>query len=143
MFKLLFRMAMFGLGMALLLDTVLPAIQETLHVDQHTSHSKTERDAMTNRSSKSTSYKLVLVGGQIHSCEVGYMAYTSVSDGEEVIVKASKIFHTCAQITTTDNSQVIYDYNFWRIFKAIVAGFFIACAFGWVRLDALGAFNTR
>ncbi len=127
MIKLLFRIALFFIGVALLLDIGLPTRTETLHVDQHSSNVDTSVDRNGQRAND-TSYKLHFVGRHVSTCSVGYQTYGRLKDGDTVDVKTTKISRNC--ILITQGGDVIDSDKHWKIIALVMGCLTIATALG-------------
>lgn len=130
MLKMLFRLALFLGGCVLLLETALPTVQEHTTVDRHVS---TERSAPGLGVGHDTQYVLNFFGSRLHSCDVGYVAYSTAKDGDALLVRYSKIFKTCVQLDRA--GETIYEATHWRAFSGIGAAVLILIALGVIRSD--------
>lgn len=131
MIKLLSRFLLFILAILMLCDSGLPARQEDLRVDQHTSH--VEHSHQPHGRWADTSYELHFVGGHLSSCSVGYSAYNSLKDGDAVNVRSTRVLGNCIEIRR--GSETIETGKYWRWFGLIIGLVFLAMAFGWIKSD--------
>lgn len=128
MLKFLVRIAFFVIGVALILDAVLPLRVERLQVDRHTSEMRTDHGAATP---VEIVYKIHLVGGVPSSCSVGYAAYSTLQDGDAVEVQSTKLLRNCVRMTR--GAQVVDFSRYWR-WLAVASGLLLlAAALGWLR----------
>jgi hypothetical protein len=132
-FKLLLRCLFFIGGVVLLSDTALPLRDETLRVDQHTSHVNDGESARRDNRSGDTSYTLHLVGGQVASCSVGYAAYQRLKDGDAIQVQATRLLRQCVHIAR--DGERVESNRHWRWIAMVIGGVLIALAIGWLRAD--------
>lgn len=130
MFKFLFRCVSFIAGLALIADTGLPARNEQVRVDQHTSHYETD-----NRGFRSgdTHYTLHLIDGVVSKCSVGHALYSRLKDGDRIEVQSTRLFKNCTRIA--QGEDVMQDDKYWKYIGLIFGALLIAAAFGWVRSD--------
>ena len=137
MLKLVLRLAMFIVGVALLSDIGLPTTVESMQVDQHTSRENDRQHGNGSGQWADTSYTLHFVGGRVSSCGVGYSAYTQLKDGDKVDVQTTKLFKNCIHIARA--GEVIESDKHWKIFALIGGCLLIAVAIGWLQSDDDGA----
>jgi hypothetical protein len=129
MIQFLLRCVFFLLGLATLIDSVLPIKEELLTVEQHRTFDEGGRNP-------STSYTLRMSGGRVDSCDVGYTAYNSLKDGDKVGVRATKIFRHCVQITH-EGKNIDY-WRFWRLMGVVAGLVSMLIAVGWLPSDEEG-----
>ena len=130
MLEFIVRIFIFFGAIALIGDGFFPVAYENLIVDQHTSN--VGRDTNRNGHPSDTSYTLHFIGGRTKSCPVGMHSYSTLSDGDKVIVRTSKIFKKCVRIEK--DGTLIYDEGNWRLITAI---------FGVMLLFATFSKNTK
>ena len=133
MFQFLSRVAMFIVGVVLLIDIGLPTSTETLSVDRHTSSRERLSNGGWSARWADTDYTLHFIGGRVSSCSVGYSAYGRLKDGDAVDVQATKLFKSCIRIAK--GGEIIESDKYWKILAFGVGAVLIAVALGWLRSD--------
>lgn len=133
MLKLLGRLLFLLLGVALVTDAFLTQRQQTLTVDQHTSHTDDGHHRSGGIGWGDTSYTLHFAGGRPGSCSVGYAAYHALSDGDPVEVTSTRLFGNCTKIV--NGQQIVQRDGLWRLWQVGGGLMMIAVALGWVRSE--------
>jgi len=119
------RLAMFIVAVLLALDAFGSERNENLRVDRHSrSHSQWQR---------ADDYHLLFVGGRVDSCDVGWSAWNTLQDGDEVSVDTSRVFKSCDGIRRGD--QVISQAHLHKWFLLIPIALLLAAAFGWIEFN--------
>lgn len=108
------------MGLALVLEATLAPSTHTVTVNGrgiHNSH-----------------YRLDFVGETTTHCDAGYIAYNTVTDGEQIKLVSSPILNQCLHLVRSDGQVVHMHKNQW--YFAIIGLVLLAAGLGWIRSDA-------
>jgi hypothetical protein len=86
-----------------------------------------------NENLRADDYHLHFVGGRVDSCDVGWSAWNTLQDGDEVSVDTSRVFKSCDGIRRGD--QVISQAHLHKGFLLIPIALLLAAAFGWIEFN--------
>jgi hypothetical protein len=123
--KLLVRCVLFLCGLAMLADVVLPGRTEQLTVDRHSSRLQGGPGA------EDTTYEVHLAGGVVHTCSVGYVAYSSLKDGDAVEVRSTRLWRACTRMTRS--GEVVLPSGYWWLVTLFGGCILVAAAIGWLK----------
>lgn len=118
-------------GVVFLLDACLPASKSPAQVDRH--FTTVEQDTTQRGTAFDTRYNIEFLGGRVPSCSVGYHTYSTLRDGDQVLVTSTKLLKFCLRIER--GAEQVYESKHRRLFQGIFAFLLLAVAFGWLRTN--------
>lgn len=137
MLRFFIRLVTIIAAVTVLLDAWLPDNTSLAQVDRR--FTSLENNATNVGSTLETHYHIELIGGHIHSCTVGYRAYSTLQDGDKVRVTSTRLLKFCRRIER--GGETVFETNnrlLVEFVQSIFALLLLAASFGWLRTDRDG-----
>jgi hypothetical protein len=123
MLTLLLRLFFLCFGALLAFDALLPTATQTLKVERHSVHSSSK--------GRGDSYYIEFDNYRVSSCSVGKQKYHALKDGDELLVKSTRLLKHCVKIEK--EGVVVSDKQLWRLLGILLGAGFIAYGVGWFK----------
>ena len=123
MLKLLLRLFFLCFGALLAFDSLLPTATQTLKIERHSVSSSTK--------GRGGSHNIEFDNYRVSSCSVSKKNYYALKDGDELVVKSTRLLKHCVKIEK-DGAEVSSK-GFWRLLGILFGAGFIAYGIGWFK----------
>lgn len=122
MVNVIFRVFLLCVGIFVACDALLPVTTQTLKIVRH------DIIAMRNYSKN---YNIYFNNSRLKFCTVDKQQYSELNDGDELIIKSSRLLKSCVKIER--NGLDVHNSGFWRLFNLLLSAGLIVYGVGWFK----------